>query len=56
MAIVTYDRAELDAGRASKKGVSHDGYSDTERDWSQVFGTLTNRRTLLRGSAIGIAA
>ena len=30
-------------------------YSDTERDWSQVFGTLTNRRTLLRGSAIGIA-
>lgn len=30
-------------------------YSDEGRDWTTLFGNVTSRRTLLRGSAIGVA-
>ena len=30
-------------------------YSDEGRDWTTMFGNVTGRRTLLRGSAIGVA-
>ena len=30
-------------------------YSDDGRDWMTMFGSVTSRRTLLRGSAIGVA-
>ena len=30
-------------------------YSDDGRDWTTMFGSVTSRRTLLRGSAIGVA-
>ena len=30
-------------------------YSDEGRDWTTMFGNVTSRRTLLRGSAIGVA-